>query len=575
MRFQFKKYLYLFFVFSIIFFLRPKHVFACNPVDYGGAQLCADIIGDPAVNPSSLEYFELKFKITMSDPQYVPYVDAISVWYTKTEDDGRTGWTTPIQCTKTNPAGSSIFKVSNDQSFSNTDLNTEVTYSCYGAPYADRGQGYIRLAYCNKAWNGVCDDNEFPTSRGNLSQLKAIPYNFSQNGSLVTDGTVNFKSCVINQTSGKAELSISKGLTDPGNRFFLRAGTGTRDGYFAGWSGNCIDGGDSSLDWKNGAAVGPFPFMVDHPISCELDGLVDAEPYYFHIVKNDKENGQVEAYCAFTKYEGRFVQSTKDQYSVTPSGSTKNLTINTEFLVLPLPRPSGAYKVKIETESGQEISSCLLPPVSSGGRVDFNCDMSKVPGGPAGSEKFWRMSLWSPDGRNLTPGDKRATVKVLEAKPDEASTGGSCECTMSGSCSMGHIPATVTTTITRNYCFSGRNARATGCLAWTYQCICSCFGATAFDLGDQATNPNTGLPNPKFNLNDFAGWMGNLHNYLIAIGVILSVFMLPWGFVLLGTGDPGNIKKGQEILQSLAIGLVVLILSGTIIRLISSEVLGL
>lgn len=62
---------------------------------------------------------------------------------------------------------------------------------------------------------------------------------------------------------------------------------------------------------------------------------------------------------------------------------------------------------------------------------------------------------------------------------------------------------------------------------------------------------------------------------LIAVGVVVSVFLLPYIGVLFASGNPENIQKATEWLTSWATGLLLLLMSGIIIRIIGSDILGL
>ena len=67
---------------------------------------------------------------------------------------------------------------------------------------------------------------------------------------------------------------------------------------------------------------------------------------------------------------------------------------------------------------------------------------------------------------------------------------------------------------------------------------------------------------------------GNLNRLLIGIGVLASIFILPWAGVLYASGNPGNIQKANEVLTAWLSGLVLLLLSGSIILLLGGTVFG-
>lgn len=62
--------------------------------------------------------------------------------------------------------------------------------------------------------------------------------------------------------------------------------------------------------------------------------------------------------------------------------------------------------------------------------------------------------------------------------------------------------------------------------------------------------------------------------FLIGIAIFASVFLLPYIGVLMASGNPENINKGKEWLFSWLSGLLFLLMSGIIVRLIGSEILN-
>jgi hypothetical protein len=62
--------------------------------------------------------------------------------------------------------------------------------------------------------------------------------------------------------------------------------------------------------------------------------------------------------------------------------------------------------------------------------------------------------------------------------------------------------------------------------------------------------------------------------FLIALGVLSSVFLLPYIGMLWASGNPDNIQKATEMLVAWASGLLLLLLSGFIIEMVGRDVLG-
>lgn len=62
---------------------------------------------------------------------------------------------------------------------------------------------------------------------------------------------------------------------------------------------------------------------------------------------------------------------------------------------------------------------------------------------------------------------------------------------------------------------------------------------------------------------------------IIGIGLIFGVFIIPYAVILMASGNQENIKKGREWLNSYIQGLIVVLLSGAIIKIVGTEILGL
>ncbi len=590
-----KKVLVLFLSISIIFFApRTKALAGCVTFAESG-DICGEILADPVAVPGSNDFFDVNVRITMETPNTdFRYLDAVHLWFTKNQADGNIfGWTTPLSCEKILPSGSSAFSVS-DTDLMATDISITgreriVTFRCNGSPYSHYGTpSYIRLAVCNTTgMSPSCGTSLAPVG----TPAKAVdhrPYDFSIHGSLQEDGQVAFKSCGVNTSTGKADVKLDIGTVTGSDKFYLRLSkseTGGREAY----SGPCTDVNLSgpnpfSCNWISGCTIG-IHGNVNHNFSCGIASLTDLQQYYFQIVKNNVDNGIVEAYCPVTKFEAKLSLPNKGYQA--NSSNNKIVPINLTVQTLPADHfAHPTYIIKAETLAGVAIKSCVSQPITSPGNHSVMCDFNGVPGGPAGSEKRWALRLYTGAGRALSVADPKSDltgmITVQETSPNEIGSNGSCVCILSAAmvCGTegGPLAPGVSGIIRLNNCFPGTTPTAR--CKWiggtsSNACKCACTGTPSININDQAPDPSTGLVAPQFHLDDFASWMGNIHNYLIALGVIISVFMLPYAFVLMGTGDPSNIKKGQEMLQSLAIGLAVLILSGTIIRIIASEVIGL
>lgn len=74
---------------------------------------------------------------------------------------------------------------------------------------------------------------------------------------------------------------------------------------------------------------------------------------------------------------------------------------------------------------------------------------------------------------------------------------------------------------------------------------------------------------------ELEGYIGDIQKVIVGIGVFAAFFLIPYAAVLMASGNPDQIKKGRDWLTSIVSGLVLLILSGLIIRVIGTDLLRL
>ncbi len=72
----------------------------------------------------------------------------------------------------------------------------------------------------------------------------------------------------------------------------------------------------------------------------------------------------------------------------------------------------------------------------------------------------------------------------------------------------------------------------------------------------------------KFTWSGVSSWIHNIQIMIIAIGVISSIFIIPYIVVLFASASPENIKKGKDWLVSLITGVALLTLSSILIELV-------
>lgn len=106
-----------------------------------------------------------------------------------------------------------------------------------------------------------------------------------------------------------------------------------------------------------------------------------------------------------------------------------------------------------------------------------------------------------------------------------------------------------------------------GLLVPTCECACSSPTITA-----------PGVPGAiitEFDADDLSSFFKLMQNVIIAIAVIAGVFIIPYAFVLMASGNPEKIKEGTDWLKSIFWGYLVVFLAGALIRFVGSEILSL
>jgi len=214
----------------------------------------------------------------------------------------------------------------------------------------------------------------------------------------------------------------------------------------------------------------------------------------------------------------------------------------------------GTYNLKLVDSSNNASGNCsVFNAVLLGTNEQYTvCDFSYA--NP--SATYW-IVLLDPSGTEI---DRE--LLGLEAVP-VAGSGGVCSCiSLATGCSINAAPATA--------CWFGYvpTMMPISCIPPPLSsCSCSCVFTPA----------SSGFPLPglSFAMEDFQKWTSKAQQYLIAIGVVSSIFIVPYIGVLLASGNEESIKKGSEWFQSWAFGLLLLLLSGLILRVVGSDILGL
>jgi hypothetical protein len=85
--------------------------------------------------------------------------------------------------------------------------------------------------------------------------------------------------------------------------------------------------------------------------------------------------------------------------------------------------------------------------------------------------------------------------------------------------------------------------------------------------------------NPSFsgaiNLDKLRDDLSTIQALMGGIAVIIVIIMGPYAFLLMAKGSPDDIKKGKEVLFALISGLLIILMSGIIIRFVSMDILKL
>lgn len=229
-------------------------------------------------------------------------------------------------------------------------------------------------------------------------------------------------------------------------------------------------------------------------------------------------------------------------------------------------------KITLTDNSDVEFGSCSAVPGAGGCGItkNINCDFSKAPEGQ------YRLNLINTNNSTLIDSQ---LISIPPLTPTEADTNGACGCFMGTLCTN---PADLSSAgWSYTSCLLGTSPKAVSCTPGTYSCSCQCQGTPTTSTPVTSLPPGYGgdttggFKPPQFGTDDLTGALATLQSILIAVGVVGSVIMLPYAFVLISTGQPENIQKGWDWIKSIGVGLIILILSSTIIRLIGRQVLGL
>lgn len=146
-------------------------------------------------------------------------------------------------------------------------------------------------------------------------------------------------------------------------------------------------------------------------------------------------------------------------------------------------------------------------------------------------------------------------------------TGGSCVC---GNANAIPIANACNVLPNGNSCWFGFAPSVTMCSG--VDCVCDCIFDAA--LIPPAGPGGAALPAIDLSLADFQAWAAKGQQYIIAFGIFASIFIVPYFGVLLASGNPESIKEGLEWAKSWAFGLLLLLLSSLVIRIIGSDILG-
>ncbi len=244
--------------------------------------------------------------------------------------------------------------------------------------------------------------------------------------------------------------------------------------------------------------------------------------------------------------KGFFVNYSRNSASSVPNDLFANVTLYQGY-------GNVLYTIKLKNSSGALFSprnNCTATSVDSSVQtINAFCDFSQVD--PSGT---YSLSLRNPAGNEID------SMDVILEDFDPASSGGTCSCQFSGSSCVIQPAA--------NACSFGYDPKITLC-GDPADPICTC----GCSLNGRGVVPG-GLPPLTFDLDSFAGWAAKGQQYIIAFGIFASIFIVPYFGVLLASGNPESIKEGLEWAKSWAFGLLLLLLSSLVIRIIGSDILG-
>lgn len=125
--------------------------------------------------------------------------------------------------------------------------------------------------------------------------------------------------------------------------------------------------------------------------------------------------------------------------------------------------------------------------------------------------------------------------------------------------------------VVRNSCFAGKttvlSCADSTVLGGGVGCACACSGTSTVNPGGAIVT--------SFDEGDLQGLLSLVQNVIIAIAVVSGVFIIPYAFILMASGNPEKIKQGTDWLKSIFWGYLVIFLSGALIRIVGGEILSL
>lgn len=144
-------------------------------------------------------------------------------------------------------------------------------------------------------------------------------------------------------------------------------------------------------------------------------------------------------------------------------------------------------------------------------------------------------------------------------------------CTCKTLASVNSCTPTPAMVVVRNSCYAGKTYTLT-CQAPTVSgggasCSCAC--------GGTSTISPSGPIVVDFTSDDLGTLFNSIQNVIIAIAVVSGVFIIPYAFILMASGNPEKIKAGTDWLKSIFWGYLVIFLAGFLIRTVGGEVLSL